>query len=573
MPGQNPLRELATLLTLGAALVLGGCGGGGGGTEPPAPQVLAFNATPQSISAGASATLSWSTSDATSVSIDGGIGAREANGSVVIAPSSTTTYHLIATGRGGNSTAQTTVTVVTPTPTPSPTPSPTPTPTPTAVPTPTPTPTPSPTPSPTPTPTPTPTSTPTPTPTPTPPSVSFTIDATAILAGESTNLRWTTQNATSVSIDNGIGGQSLNGSVSVSPAVSTDYKITATGAGGSINASVSLAVISYDWTALQSTLDSFLNSNGGPESGYRFAVNVAGRTVFQRAAGDLDNNTVVALASATKAASASAILSLVNSGLIDLDTPVSTYIGSSVTWPADKATITTRMLLNNTSGLPFDSSCLSDNATTLSACVQEIANLSLNFTPGTRFGYSGAGYQVLGLIAEVVSGQNWNTLFQTRIATPLGMNLFSYGTTQNPRIGGGAYTIAPTDYLKLLQLFLDDGRANGHQVLSANLASSVRSNQIAGLPKYYSPTPAGSGLNGYSFGWWISDAANHPGSIGPELSDPGLFGSVPWMDFDRRYAAILLINADMDRGITIWNAARPKIIEQINTRGLPSESP
>src|SRR3546814_11710446 len=86
-----------------------------------------------------------------------------------------------------------------------------------------------------------------------------------------------------------------------------------------------------------------------------------------------------------------------------------------------------RMLLNHTSGLPFDSPCLSEDDTTLKDCAQEIANTGLNFIPGNRFGYSGAGYQVAGYVATVVSGKSWSTLVNERLAGPLGMNSLTYG--------------------------------------------------------------------------------------------------------------------------------------------------
>src|SRR3546814_21199229 len=80
----------------------------------------------------------------------------------------------------------------------------------------------------------------------------------------------------------------------------------------------------------------------------------------------------IPIASASKALSATIILSLVNNGLIDLDTPVSQYIGDQINWPIIKRDITMRMLLNHTSGLPFDSPCLSEADTTLKDCAQEI---------------------------------------------------------------------------------------------------------------------------------------------------------------------------------------------------------
>ncbi|MHB8913811.1 MAG: hypothetical protein ACYC4I_02265 [Minisyncoccota bacterium] len=73
-----------------------------------------------SIPAGSSATLSWSTSNATSANIDNGIGAIALNtsGSSAISPSSGTTYTLTASGEGGTVTCSAHVTVTTPPPPP-----------------------------------------------------------------------------------------------------------------------------------------------------------------------------------------------------------------------------------------------------------------------------------------------------------------------------------------------------------------------------------------------------------------------------------------------------------------------
>lgn len=314
---------------------------------------------------------------------------------------------------------------------------------------------------------------------------------------------------------------------------------------------------SYDWSALGATLDGYVSS--GQITGYSFALDVGGETVYTRGGGNLPVNAIIPVASAAKAPSAAIILSLVDDGLLDLDTPVAQYLGSAIDWPSDKAGITLRMLLNHTSGIPFNSPCLDDDTTTLQACAQEIANTDLNFRPGTFFGYSGAGYQVAGYLATLVSGKSWSTLVDERLATPLNMRYFSYSGNDNPRIAGGLITSA-ADYLKFTQLYLDGGGGP----VSAARVSLVQENQVAGLPLYYKPVPAGSGLDAYSFGWWISDPGLHPGSAGPELGDPGVFGTTPWMDFDQRYSAIVLITGTTDTGLAIWNDVRPEILAQLN---------
>ncbi len=69
-----------------------------------------LTATPTVISAGDQVQLSWRTTDATSVSIDG-IGDVPSSGVKTVTPTQTTTYHLVARGEGGSADASASVTV------------------------------------------------------------------------------------------------------------------------------------------------------------------------------------------------------------------------------------------------------------------------------------------------------------------------------------------------------------------------------------------------------------------------------------------------------------------------------
>ena len=92
-------------------------GGGGNNPPPPPPPTASFSVSPTSIQTGQSATLSWTTTHATSVQIDG-IGTVQPNGSESVSPSASTTYDLTAQGAGGTLDVTTQLTV---TPPPSPT--------------------------------------------------------------------------------------------------------------------------------------------------------------------------------------------------------------------------------------------------------------------------------------------------------------------------------------------------------------------------------------------------------------------------------------------------------------------
>lgn len=87
---------------------------------PAAPAIEFFNAEPSTIEKGQPSSLRWSVTNATDVSIDGGIGAISPSGRRAVYPNSTTTYTLTARGAGGSQTASATVTVVNPPPPPAP---------------------------------------------------------------------------------------------------------------------------------------------------------------------------------------------------------------------------------------------------------------------------------------------------------------------------------------------------------------------------------------------------------------------------------------------------------------------
>jgi peptidoglycan-associated lipoprotein len=100
-----------------ALLTLAGCKK----KQPPPPAATApavtapaptaeLSASPSVISAGDQTTLSWRTSNATTVTIEG-IGSVPTAGVRTVTPGTTTTYHLVATGPGGTANATASVTV------------------------------------------------------------------------------------------------------------------------------------------------------------------------------------------------------------------------------------------------------------------------------------------------------------------------------------------------------------------------------------------------------------------------------------------------------------------------------
>jgi peptidoglycan-associated lipoprotein len=123
---QQNMKWFLLSVALGALMMLGACAKKAAPAPPPPPPpapaapTASISVNPNTIQAGQSASLTWQTTNATDVSIDG-IGAVQANGSQSVSPTDSTTYHLSAKGAGGSQEASARITV-TPAPAPPPPP-------------------------------------------------------------------------------------------------------------------------------------------------------------------------------------------------------------------------------------------------------------------------------------------------------------------------------------------------------------------------------------------------------------------------------------------------------------------
>jgi peptidoglycan-associated lipoprotein len=112
-------KYLKSLVAISTLLVVAGCHKKTVPPPPPPPPgetspapTATISVTPSSIDPGGSAVLAWRTTDATEISIEG-MGTVNAYGTQNVAPTASTTYHLVARGPGGSAdaTARLTVTV------------------------------------------------------------------------------------------------------------------------------------------------------------------------------------------------------------------------------------------------------------------------------------------------------------------------------------------------------------------------------------------------------------------------------------------------------------------------------
>ena len=114
------IKWFTLVVALGAVMMLGACKKKAAPPPPPPPPpppapTASISVDPNSIQKGQSATLSWQTTGATDVSIDG-IGAVQPSGSQQVSPAESTTYHLIAKGAGGTQDATARISVTAPPP-------------------------------------------------------------------------------------------------------------------------------------------------------------------------------------------------------------------------------------------------------------------------------------------------------------------------------------------------------------------------------------------------------------------------------------------------------------------------
>ena len=92
---------------------------------PPAQPTVTLQSAPISIQKGESTTLTWSSTNATELSVQPGVGAVSPEGSTKVSPEESTTFTITATGPGGSADATARVTVSQPPPPPPPRPQPT----------------------------------------------------------------------------------------------------------------------------------------------------------------------------------------------------------------------------------------------------------------------------------------------------------------------------------------------------------------------------------------------------------------------------------------------------------------
>ncbi|WEK37205.1 MAG: serine hydrolase [Candidatus Pseudobacter hemicellulosilyticus] len=244
------------------------------------------------------------------------------------------------------------------------------------------------------------------------------------------------------------------------------------------------------------------------------------------------------IASCSKWLSAALVMTFVDEGRLQLTDTIGSYL--PIFSRQGKGHITISQCLSHLTAIkapPLKESLQEmREVNSMEEAMAGIALLPMEGEPGKVFHYSNIGLQIAGAVIEKISGQSFQQLFRERITQPLGMRQTDFGDARVPLPAGGAWS-TPEDYLHFLAMILQRGQYQGRQLLQEKSIAAMQVNQLTKEVKQaYSPAEA-TGF-GYGFGEWVMSAAN--GAATGSVSSPGLFGSYPWVDNQRGYAAFLM---------------------------------
>lgn len=265
---------------------------------------------------------------------------------------------------------------------------------------------------------------------------------------------------------------------------------------------------------------------------------------------DYTTTTRERIASSSKWLTAALLMTYIDENKVRLTDSVGKFL--PVMTKYGKGGIKVWQCLNHTTGIK--SGGLRDmlsgmkNVKTMFEAIEQIAMLPMEGTPGKYFHYSNTGLQVIAAIIEKVSEKDFETAFKERIADPLEMKNTDFGKNGVPLAAGGAFS-TPEDYMNFLIMLLNDGEFNGKRIISKALVNEMQKNRLSrDVEMAYTPDEAN--MWGYGFGEWIMDAplavsekkdAMPNSKRGSVVSSPGLFGSFPWIDNDKKYCAFLFV--------------------------------
>ena len=305
-------------------------------------------------------------------------------------------------------------------------------------------------------------------------------------------------------------------------------------------------------------------------------------------------DTVVWIASMTKAITAAAAMQLVEQGTLSLDGPIAEVLpelgtlavldgfasdGAPRLRPAQGA-VTLRQLLTHTSGFVYDMwnadidrYMKATGTPGIISCAEKALRLPLVFDPGTAWDY-GIGIDWAGRAVEAASGMRLRDYMQAHLLGPLGIvdTGFAVGAAQrerlakihvrgpnglvatkiavNPRpefdMGGGGLYGTVGDYLRFMRMILGGGVLDGVRVLQAETVAVMTRNAMGDLRcrPMKSALPGSSTdvdfVDGMEWGlsFMINPAPLPTGRSAGSLAWAGLANSYYWIDPKRNIAGV-----------------------------------
>jgi CubicO group peptidase (beta-lactamase class C family) len=258
--------------------------------------------------------------------------------------------------------------------------------------------------------------------------------------------------------------------------------------------------------------------------------------------GKVDPETVFAIASQSKAYTATALAMLVDEGKLAWDDFVTDHLsGFRLHDPAATSMLRVSDLLCHRVGLnTFDGDLLWYGTDySREEVLRRIRHLPLQKPFRASYGYQNVMFLAAGQIVEEVSGQSWDSFVARRIFAPLGMNrsstrkreLVRADNVARPHLEGKAQpflnynNIGPAasinssaaDIAQWMRFWLNEGVAGGDTLLAPGL--------IKEMLEVHNPLPlssldqlAGTHFKGYGYGWFLMDyagrkVAHHGGGL------------------------------------------------------------
>ena len=187
----------------------------------------------------------------------------------------------------------------------------------------------------------------------------------------------------------------------------------------------------------------------------------------------IHKKSVFPVASISKWLTSFGILKLVSNGTLDLDRPIDDYLTRWHLPPSefDNRNVTIRRLLSHSSGLVDDLGysgfAAEENIQTIEESLTQAVDspysegiARIGYDPGSQYMYSGAGYTLLQLLIEEVSGQSFQEYMAQEIFEPLEMNYSTFVRSEKSN-------------LELVPIYKDDGIVRPPRKFTALAAASL----------------------------------------------------------------------------------------------------